>query len=151
MADVMLVVRGRSHQTDGALRHMLVEPEQTYDTEIVRLRREIEHTKYDTDGEASESITEPDTDTEKQLQELGIVWVGCYLLRLQSPPAVPERGWTAGKGPPLENLPIDLLLCTRSFAKSHSIELRNPHARFNSFLKARASTSRVAPGLRRRS
>jgi hypothetical protein len=33
----------------------------------------------------------------------------------------------------LENLPIDLLLCTRSFAKSHSIELRNPHARFNFF------------------
>jgi hypothetical protein len=128
-----LTSRRQNNQADGAqaaLCHMLVEPKQTYDTEIVRLRREIERTQYDTDGEASETITEPDTDTEEHLKELGMIWVGCYLLRLQSPPAVPERGWTVGKGP-LENIPIDLLLCTRAFAKSHSIELRNPYARFN--------------------
>ncbi|KAF2812792.1 kinase-like protein [Mytilinidion resinicola] len=127
-----LTSRRQADGAQAALRRMLVEPEQTCDDEIVRFRREMERTKHDTDGEASETLTEPDTDTEKQLQELGMVWVGCYLLVLQSPPAEPERGWAAGKGP-LENMPIDLLLCTRSFAKSHDINLRNPHARFNFF------------------
>lgn len=134
-----LTSRRQNSQTDGAqaaLRHMLVEPKQTCDDEIVRLRREMERIKDDTDGEASETLTEPDSDTEELLQELGMVWVGSYLLSLQSPPAVPERGWTAGKGP-LENMPIDLLLCTRAFAKSHDINLRNPHARFNFFLQSK--------------
>jgi hypothetical protein len=133
-SDVYDILTSQHNQTDAqdVLRRMHVEPKQTHDDEIVRLRREMERTKHDTDGEASDSLTEPDTDTEKHMKELGfgMVWVGCYLLELQSPPAVPERGWAAGKGP-LENLPIDLLLCTRSFAKSHDINLRNPHARFN--------------------
>ncbi|KAF2969142.1 hypothetical protein GQX73_g4381 [Xylaria multiplex] len=127
--------RHQGSQADGtqaAFRRMHVEPEPICDDEIVRLRREMERTKYDTDGEASETLTEPDTDTEKQLQKLGKVWVGCYLLGLGSYPVGPERGWTAGKGP-LENVPIGLLLCTRSFAKSYNINLRNPHARFNFF------------------
>jgi hypothetical protein len=113
---------------------MLVEPRQTSDDEIVRLRREMERTKYDTDGEASATLTEPDTDSDEQLQNLGTVWVGSHLLDLQSPPAVPERGWAAGKGP-LENMPIDLLFCTKPFAKAHNINLRNPYARFNFFLE----------------
>ncbi|KAI1420108.1 kinase-like domain-containing protein [Xylaria sp. FL1777] len=132
--DVLMSRRQNNQAEDAqaALRRMHVEPEQICDDEIVRLRREKERTKYDTDGEASESLTEPDTDTERHLREHGMVWVGRYLLGLQSPPAVPERGWAAGKGP-LENMPIDLLLCTRSFAKSHGINLRNPHARFSFF------------------
>ena len=65
-----------------------------------------------------------------------MVWVGCYLLGLQSLPAMLERGWAAGKGP-LENMPINLLLCTRSFAKLHNITLRNPHAWFNFFPKSK--------------
>ncbi|KAF9729841.1 hypothetical protein PMIN01_11774 [Paraphaeosphaeria minitans] len=121
-------------QTDGiqaALGRMSVECEQRRDAEVVRLRRELSK-PYDNDGEASESLTEPDTDTEEQLHVLGMIWVGHYVLELQSPPAVPERGWAAGKGP-LENVQIDLLLCTRLFAKLHNISLRNPHARFNFF------------------
>ncbi|KAI3338906.1 kinase-like domain-containing protein [Ustulina deusta] len=134
-----LTAGGQNSQTDGAQaacrRRMRVEPEQRRDDEIVRLRREMERPKYDTDGEASETLTEPDSDTNEQLgRELGMVWDGSYLLDLQSPPAMPERGWTAGKGP-LENMPIDLLLCTRAFAKTHDIKLRNPHARFNFFLE----------------
>ena len=65
-----LTSRRQNNQADGAqaaLRRMLVEPEQTCDDEIVRLRREIER-KYNTDGEASETLTEPDTDTEDQEQ-----------------------------------------------------------------------------------
>lgn len=134
-----LTAGGQNNQTDGdqaaRRRRMCVEPEQRRDDEIVRLRREMERPKYDTDGEASETLTEPDSDTDEQLgRELGMVWDGSYLLDLQSPPAMPERGWTAGKGP-LENMPIDLLLCTRAFAKTHDIKLRNPHARFNFFLE----------------
>ncbi|KAK3332656.1 hypothetical protein B0T19DRAFT_108361 [Cercophora scortea] len=72
----VLTSRRQNNQADdaqAALGRMLVEPEQTCDDEIVRLRREMERTKYDTDGEASEILTEPDTDTEEQLQELSIV------------------------------------------------------------------------------
>lgn len=128
-----LTTRRQNNQTEGtelAARHMLVKPEQICDDEIVRLQREMQRNKHDTDGEASETLTEPDTDTEEQFRELGMIWVGSYLLGLRTPPAVLETGWTAGKGP-LENMPIDLLLCTRSFAKLHGINLRNPHARFN--------------------
>ena len=78
----------------------------------------------------TDSPTDPDTDTEQSHQELGMVWEAHYLLGLQSPPSTPETGWAAGKGP-LDNIPIDLLLCTRAFAKLHDIDLRNPHARFN--------------------
>jgi hypothetical protein len=127
------------NQTDGiqaALGRMRVESEQTCDDEIVRLRREMGRTKDDTDGEASETLTEPDTDTEQELRKLlGMVWIGQYLLALEPVPANPERGWAAGKGP-MENMPFDLLLCTRSFAKSHGLDIRNPHARFNFFLNS---------------
>jgi hypothetical protein len=119
-------------QADGiqaALGRMSVESEQRRDAEVVHLRRELSK-PYDNDGEVSESLTEPDTDTEEQLHVLGMIWIGHYVLELQSPPDVPERGWAAGKGP-LENVQIDLVLCTRLFAKLHSINLRNPHARFN--------------------
>jgi hypothetical protein len=59
-----LTSRRQNNQEDGAqsaLRRMLVEPEQTCDDEIVRLRREMERTKYDTDDEVSAALTEPDT------------------------------------------------------------------------------------------
>ncbi|KAK2731287.1 hypothetical protein FQN57_003533 [Myotisia sp. PD_48] len=127
--------RRQSSQPDFAqatLDRMQVEPEQVCDKEIIRLQCEIQRSKYDTDAEASDTLTELDTDTEEQFRELGMVWVGCYLLKLEPLPVNPERGWTAGKGP-LENLPMELLLCTTSFAKSHKINLRNPHARFNFF------------------
>ncbi len=83
-------------------------------------------------AETSESLPEPDTDTEEQNQELGLIWTGHYLLSLDYPPSIPARGFAAGKGP-LEGVPIDLLLCTKAFAKRFGINLRNPHARFNFF------------------
>lgn len=134
-----LKFRGQTDQAEGsqaALHRMHVKPEQKCDDEIVQLRREMRRIKYDTDGEASETLTEPDTDNEEQLQELGRVWTGSYRLGLDLPPTVPERGWAAGKGP-LENMPIDLILCTRAFAKEYDLNLRNPHARFN-FVPLRA-------------
>ncbi|PQE15615.1 ste kinase protein [Rutstroemia sp. NJR-2017a BBW] len=134
-----LIAGGQKSQTDGAQaacrRRMRVEPEQRRNEEVIRLRREMERTQYDSNGEASETITEPDTDTDELLgRRLGMVWHGSYLLDLNSTPAEPDRGWTVGKGP-LDNIPIDLLLCTRAFAKMHDIKLRNPHARFNFFLE----------------
>jgi hypothetical protein len=85
-------------------------------------------THHDTDGEASETLTEPDTDTEEQLQELGMIWAGRYLLGLQSPPLCRR-----GDGRRERVSWKTCHLCTRSFAKSHDINLRNPHARFNFF------------------
>ena len=136
-----------------ALDRMAVEPQQIFDSDVLRLRLEAERrvssqNAYLSDGETSESLTEPDSDIESQHHELGMIWTGQYLLALESPPSVPERGYTAGKGP-LENTPVDLLLCTRSFAKWHNINLRNPHARFNftvsrSFYVAGCSSSQSA-------
>ena len=65
-----------------------------------------------------------------------MVWVGCYLLGLQSLPVILERGWAVGKGP-LENMPIDLLLYTKSFIKLHNINLQNPYMWFNFFPKSK--------------
>jgi len=49
---------------------------------------------------------------------------------------MPKRGWAAGKDL-LENMPIDLLLCTRSFTKLYNINLQNPHVQFNFFSKSK--------------
>jgi hypothetical protein len=83
----------QNDQADAVLDRMIVEPEQTRDNEIVRLRLEMDH------GETSDSdnVTEPSSDTER---EMGMVWTGYYVLSLQCPPARPERGWAVGKGAP---------------------------------------------------
>lgn len=124
-----------------AFRRMVVEASQTFDGDVLRLRLETEkrvsQNAYASDAETSESLPEPDSDMEEQHQELGNIWTGHYLLRLESPPYFPELGYVVGKGP-LENIPLDLLLCTKIFAKSHGISLRNPHARFNFFRENKA-------------
>ncbi|KAN0076119.1 hypothetical protein V8E54_006261 [Elaphomyces granulatus] len=116
---------GRQNGTaDGnsALRHITVAPEQVYNADVLRLRletdRQVSKQAYNSDGETSESLTEPDSDTERHHRELGMIWIGHYRMQLRSPPFVPERGWTGGKGP-LEKIPW------------HGINLRNPHVRFN--------------------
>ena len=65
-----------------------------------------------------------------------MVQVGCYLLGLQSLLAILKREQVAGKGP-LENIPINLLLYTRSFTKSYNINFQNPYTRFNFFFKSK--------------
>ena len=45
-----------------------------------------------------------------------------------------ERGQVVEKGP-LENMPINLLFCTRSFIKLYNINFQNPYIRFNFFSK----------------
>lgn len=136
-------IKRQNTQEDAppAFRRMVVEASQTFDGDVLRLRleteRRVSQNAYASDAETSESLTEPDSDTEKQHQELGNIWTGHYFLRLGSPPSAPDWGYTVGKGP-LENIPLDLLLCTKSFAKLHGINLRNPHARFSFFLENRA-------------
>ena len=132
-----------------AFHRMVVGASQIFDNEVLQLRLEIERRVSQnanvSDAETSESLPEPDSDTEDQHQELGNIWSGHYELKLKAEPYFLERGYTAGKGP-LENVPLDLLLCTKLFAKWHGINLRNPHARFNFFLENRgfyiASSSR---------
>jgi hypothetical protein len=125
-------------QEDGApaLRHIAIQPQQTFDSEVLRIRFEADRSVAQnaslSGAETSESLPEPDTDTEEQNQELGLIWTGHYLLSLEYPPSIPARGFAAGKGP-LEGVPNDLLLCTKAFAKRFGINLRNPHARFNFF------------------
>ena len=129
-------------EADGnpALDRMTVELQQIFDGEVLHLRLEADkrvsensqNAAYLSDAETSESLAEPDSDIEEQYKELGLIWRGHYFLTLESLPSVPHTGYAIGKGP-LENIPNDLLLCTKSFAKWHGINLRNPHARFNFF------------------
>lgn len=119
-----------------ALRRIAVQPQQTFDSEVLQIRFETDRSVTQnaslSEAETSESLPEPDTDAEEQNQDLGLIWTGHYLLDLEYPPSTPAKGFTAGKGP-LEGVPIDLLLCTKAFVKRFGINLRNPHARFNFF------------------
>ncbi|KAI1130270.1 kinase-like domain-containing protein [Nemania abortiva] len=121
-----------SDGAQAALSRMAVDGEQVFDKDVLHLRLEMEKKLFhnDGDGDISESPTEPDTDTEQLHQNLGMIWVGRYSLAFDSTPLEEERGWKIGKGP-TEKVPMDLLLCTRSYAKWHEINLRNPHARIN--------------------
>ncbi|KAL8942609.1 MAG: hypothetical protein Q9211_001328 [Gyalolechia sp. 1 TL-2023] len=125
-------------QEDGppAFHRMAVEALQTFDGDVLRLRleteRKVSKNAYASDAETSESLPEPDSDTEEQHEELGEIWTGHFLLAFDSPPLNPETGYTVGKGP-LADIPHDLLLCTKIFARWHGINIRNPHARFNFF------------------
>ncbi|KAL9026044.1 MAG: hypothetical protein Q9196_005233 [Gyalolechia fulgens] len=129
--------RQNTHE-DGppAFHRMAVEALQTFDRDVLRLRleteRKVSKNAYASDAETSESLPEPDSDTEEQHEELGKIWTGHYLLALESPPSIPETGYAVGKGP-LGDILHDLLLCTKVFARWHGINLRNPHARFNFF------------------
>ncbi|KAL8905547.1 MAG: hypothetical protein Q9207_002573 [Kuettlingeria erythrocarpa] len=105
----------QNSQADGvSARHrMAVVPQQIVDSDVLRFRFEEERrvssqNAYSSDAETSESLTEPNTDTESQHQELGMIWTGRYLLALESLPSVPNWGYTVGKGS-LENTPFDLL------------------------------------------
>src|SRR5690554_3072208 len=92
-------VRGRQSPAPHdimATHDLRAEPEQKYNKDVLRFRREIE-CKLSGRG-ASESPTEPDTDAEVEAQHVGMVWTGHYDLRLQTPPLSSEMGWVAGKG-----------------------------------------------------
>ncbi|KAI0453499.1 kinase-like domain-containing protein [Xylaria acuta] len=129
-------IKRQNTQEDAspAFQRMAVEGLQTFDGDVLRLRLETERrasqNAYSSDAETSDGLQEPESDMEEQHQELGKIWIGHYVLGLNSAPFIPERGYTVGKGP-LENINFDLLLCTKSFAKWHGINLRNPHGRFN--------------------
>lgn len=149
--DVLTASRQSTHADDArarAFHRMNAGPQQEYDDDVLRLRLEVErrHSQQDRDGETSDSLTEPDTDTEHGLREYGMIWIGHFVLGFEPAPSMPELGWMIGKVPigsgivvqdlPRNGLPenipgLDILLCTRSFAKKHSIDIRNPHARFS--------------------
>lgn len=126
------IVRGRQSVAPPdtmAAHNLRVEPEQKYNKDVLRFRREIEH-KLSGRG-ASESPTEPDTDAEVEAQHVGMVWTGHYDLRLQTPPLSSEMGWVAGKGPMGKGPHPDIIFCTRAFAKRLGLSLRSFHAGFN--------------------
>ncbi|KAI1312871.1 kinase-like domain-containing protein [Xylaria venustula] len=134
-------------------RRMFTGPQQEYDGDVLRLKLEVARLAQEDppgEGETSESLTEPGTDTELELRAHGMIWSGHYSLDFELPPSTPELGWTMGKAPLDKNIPgVDLVLCTRSFAKKYGISLRNMHARFNfapenrAFFVAGCSRSRL--------
>ena len=121
-------------QEDDALilRRMVVQPQQNFDSEVLRSRLEKEKRPNLSDVETSESLPEPDTDDENNHQR-DLIWTGHYLLNLKYSSSSSMIEFAAGKDP-LKNVFIDLLLCTKAFVNEFDINLRNSHARFNFFL-----------------
>lgn len=119
----------------AALHPISVQPQQIFDRQVFQIQRESNDTFSATvdenDTDTTESLPELDSDIEKLFPELGLIWTGEYRFTFERVPSfIPSMGFTVGKGP-LEDVPVDLTLCTKSFAKSYDIKLRNPHARFN--------------------
>ena len=135
--------KGQNAKEDlpSAFRRMVVETLPIFDGEVLRLRledeREASRNADASDAETSESMSEPSPNMIDQRQELGKIWTGRYEFSLDAPPSVVARGYTVGKGP-MENVSLDLLLCSRLFAQKHGINLRNPHAHFNFLRETRA-------------
>ncbi|KAI1133652.1 kinase-like domain-containing protein [Nemania abortiva] len=113
--------------TNAAAHRMSVAAEQEYQADVLRFRREMER-KFN-ERATSESLTEPNTDTELEMRHLGMIWKGHYVLAFQ--PAPSELGWTAGKRSVERGSSADIVLCTSAFAKRYSLNLRTSHARFN--------------------
>jgi hypothetical protein len=90
------LMAGRQNaQGDGvpAVRRMAVESQQKYHPDVLRLRREterrLEQQAQYSEGHTSESLTEPDTDTEEEMRHLGMIWFGRFVLGFQPPPSAP--------------------------------------------------------------
>ena len=125
-----------SGQNTGAVtalsRIKIEKPQQEYDKDVLLLKRELGRRSSQNGDETSDvSLTEPNTDTEQELREYGMVWIGCYLLSFEPAPSAPDLGWTVGKRVPQKNPGADLVLCTRLFTRKYGIDLPIVHARFN--------------------
>ncbi|KAI0855816.1 hypothetical protein F4860DRAFT_529924 [Xylaria cubensis] len=110
--------------TNAAAHRMSVAAEQQYDADVLRFRREMER-KF-SEGDSSESLTEPNTNTELEMQHMGMIWEGHYVLGFQPLPSV-GREFSA-----------DINLCTSSFAKHCALNVRSLQARFSFDLQNRA-------------
>ncbi|KUI64269.1 putative endopolygalacturonase D [Cytospora mali] len=110
-----------------AVHNMHVESEPKFYRDVIQFRR----AEAQPEGDGCEDLTEPGTDSENDLRELGSIWTGHYILHLSHRPSTPEMGWIAGKGPTEKGPYADIFLCTRSFAKRYSLKLRSFHFRFN--------------------
>jgi hypothetical protein len=80
------LMAGRQNaQADGipVVHRMAVEPHQEYHPDVPRLRRETERRleQQAHEGSTSESLTEPDTDTdtEEEIRYLGMIWFGRFV------------------------------------------------------------------------
>lgn len=110
-------------------RRMLVEPEQIYDKDILRLRLKRNPgflpLQSDINDDVSESSTDPGSGTEQDWRGLGMVWTGCYPFDLGDPPDNRITGWTVGKG--RDEINIDFLINT----PLRRDQVRGYHALFN--------------------
>ncbi|KAM5429699.1 putative non-specific serine/threonine protein kinase [Microsporum canis] len=103
-------------------KNMFAYPEQQYDKGALLYRLQEDKAHEETDN--SDSLTDPDTDTEKTMKQRGMIWVGWLTLHLHPKPNKPTRGWTIGKGG-RRGVDIDYLL------PRYLANIRAYHARFN--------------------
>ncbi|KAF3480243.1 uncharacterized protein GIQ15_05590 [Arthroderma uncinatum] len=101
--------------------NIYVHPEQQYDKDALLSYLEEQKIQGDTD---SDSLTDPDTDTENTEKLHAMIWTGWFSFSLDPGPHDPVTGWTIGKGG-RRRVNIDYLLPWISAG------VRGYHARFN--------------------
>lgn len=102
---------------------------QKYDANVSQLQRE------DGDGHSSQSLTEPNSESEAaEVRQLGMIWKGRLLLGFQSPPSALQMGWTVPAAKSEVSRSVPLHSCLRQKARDQPSEL----PRFNFNLKNRA-------------
>jgi hypothetical protein len=143
------LISGRQGDSPLGLQHMAVETETRYCRDVMLFKRGLQNQKEDDqeDGDVSDTPDEPDTEEESDLRHLGMIWTGRYILRLSHPPKDRGAGWVMG----LLSDTCALVLCTKSFAKTHNMRVKFSHARLNFDLQNRALfiASRTARSLTR--
>lgn len=110
--------------TRTSRQHIYVEPQQRYDKDVLMFRIQEEKKKRG-DAEDSDSPTDVNTDTEKDLKHHGMIWFGWFTFDFDTPPSKSSTGWAVGKGRRGYN--IDFTITTQQFSAS----VRGYHARFN--------------------
>ncbi|KAI9682560.1 MAG: hypothetical protein M1822_006858 [Bathelium mastoideum] len=107
--------------------HICVAARPEYDRDVsVHLFFEHRRSQEEKDDAASDSLTEPDDETEQQegFKDLATIWKGCYTFNLHDPPITPGTGWAVGTGRVNQ---VDLII--DSVGSSDGI--RGYHALFN--------------------
>ena len=135
--DFFTVKRQNAQKDDPlALRCIAIQSQQTFDSEMLRIRfeadRNVSQNILLSDVETSENFSKQNTETEKQNQKFDLIWINHHLLNLDYEPSISARDFAAEKGP-LKGVFIDLFFCTKAFVKRFGINLQNFHARFNFF------------------
>ena len=111
--------------------HIWVAAGPEYDRDVaVHLFSERQRLQEENDDAASDSLTEPDDETEERegLKESATIWNGYYTFDLDDPPAKPGTGWTAGTG---LGMASQVELFIKTAGSLDGVKAKHAHFNFN--------------------